>query len=1284
MLIFSLSFASASWGDNSWVKRQEINITNVGSTDLTNFPAYINVTYNSNMRTDYADLRFMNGSCSEGQSVKLAYEIENYTKTKADIWVRIPNLKIGTTSICMYYNNSGASNGENVTGVWDNYSMVYHFNEPSGTTGTDSVLDSTGNTNGTPSSGISFGDTGKIGTTADFSSGTGISLGTVGSSVLTAETTVSFWINTNNYASPSRQNPFDQAYGGWGTMTLETNTAIDWYFGNNGGNGASYIGANSGAVAANGQWVFITGVRNPNGHTYKWYKNGVYLKGSTYSSTYPVIKDRTFTIGDGYVHPLNGRLDEFRISKVARSADWIKQSYQLVANQESYVDFGTEEDADVTPPQITLNSPIDAFNTSSQNMIFNFTGVEDYPGAINCSLYIDDIYQMKNATTLNNTLTNLNASGISGGLNSWYVSCMDKTGNVNNSATRNFYIDIYGPTITNISYTPSDQNTLDPGTIVNFSATLKDDRVNVSKVILQYYNGTAWKNATMGSPNDDGNYNASITTSSGNASYTFNIWANDSFGNSNVSSNHSFESLWDCSWDILPSSLVEVMGFYENKWIGNVTILNNGDPEYYKDNCSITFATSFEGFSSDYWSSPIWVSNNRGIQMPSSVVVGASSNSTFGINASFPSTSSPFTETPRIIITANINDSVNNYSSKTVESTIIVSPPNPLLYQKVISKPLTVFLTPVDFSINASVRNLGGDSTVNNTAYNVTFNWTLPHSLSSRIGSGEKSLFYVNLSNNSMQFNYLNFSLNPSNLRSMDKGVLNITLYSLGYKNDSGNFTLITNSGNRTILNNTISIQFLCYDVSDGICVSSCGVGADPDCKPVVESPKINSGGSGGGVGTISPLYEESNEHFELLRGNVQKFMFPIRNKLDVVKKDIHIEVGGINSKYIKIYPSIIPLLEPHSYQNITVIITAPAYFNSGSYNLIFKLKGEVVSNNTVSFVETKNVKLFIIEVPREDTEKMINKADSIIKKMNSSGLFLGDVSPYWKKIMKDYNETNFLGVKNNYNNIKKIYDAATESNKIINELKNDIKNANRNGVQTIETQKVLYVAQAIFDRGDYVLALNKLQSAKLMFALETKGESNILYTIKNNPYQSLFSFFGLLIFSFGSSLAVKSKLYKRKLKLLKKEEELLLELMKVVQRDCFEKDKMSMEEYREAMGQYEKKLSETVEEKIVTEAKLANIYKIKGKKRAFEEEKKRLTQMIMDVQDKYLNKSQIEARVYDNTIKSYTTKLADISGKLAVIESEEALRGNGFFGRLFSGINRKSLKLKVDKSKNG
>ena len=171
-------------------------------------------------------------------------------------------------------------------------------------------------------------------------------------------TTISFWINTINYASPGRQNPFDQAYGGWGTMTLETSGAINWYFGNNGGNGSSYIGAGSGSgLINNGAWIYITAVRSPDGHTYKWYKNGTYVSGSTYSSSYPVINTRTFTMGDGYVNHINGKMDEFRVSNSVRSVAWISAEYENQNSPTTFYSLDSEE-TQGTVATFTVNEDI--------------------------------------------------------------------------------------------------------------------------------------------------------------------------------------------------------------------------------------------------------------------------------------------------------------------------------------------------------------------------------------------------------------------------------------------------------------------------------------------------------------------------------------------------------------------------------------------------------------------------------------------------------------------------------------------------------------------------------------------------------------------------------------------------------------------------------------------------------------------------------------------------------------------------------------------------------------
>lgn len=321
-----------------------------GETSHDDFPILVSVTASSDTANNLRDHAQSDGddilfTDSNKITQQLDHEIEYFNGDTGELvaWVRIPSLPSDVdTDIYMYYGNSGASNQENAAGTWGNYIMVYHLNEPSGTTGAGSVTDSTGSTSGTPSSGISFGQSGKIANSTDFSSGTGINCGTLGPGLLTAETTISFWIYANNYASPSRQNPFDHSYGGWGTMTIENTAKISWYFGSNGGDAQPYVNHRSNSVMANNEWIYISAVRNPTGYTYTWYKNGEYLSGSTYSSSYPNIQNQVFTIGDGYVRPINGKMDEFRISNAVRNDAWITTSYNTINDPSSFLSFGSE------------------------------------------------------------------------------------------------------------------------------------------------------------------------------------------------------------------------------------------------------------------------------------------------------------------------------------------------------------------------------------------------------------------------------------------------------------------------------------------------------------------------------------------------------------------------------------------------------------------------------------------------------------------------------------------------------------------------------------------------------------------------------------------------------------------------------------------------------------------------------------------------------------------------------------------------------------------------------
>jgi len=338
----------AAWWNDSWHYRQRIFVNKnkvSGSANLQNFVVLISLTdtHLTKAQTNGEDFVF-----TDGNNQQLSHEIESYNDTTGALiaWVKVSELRKDVdTPIYLYYGNSTATDQQNSANTWTDYSMVYHLAEDSGTTGAGSVIDSSGHTAGTPTAGIVFGESGKVGPATDFSAGTGISLGTLGPSLLTETETISFWLKSHNYASPARQNPLNHSYAGWGTMTLEPNGVIRYFFGSGGADNSPYTNQDSTPSLANSNetWTHITMVRNQTGKTYTWYKNGVYDSGSTYNAAFPNITDRPFTIGDGYCSPINGLMDEFRIATVARSADWLATEYANQNDPTSFITPGAEE-----------------------------------------------------------------------------------------------------------------------------------------------------------------------------------------------------------------------------------------------------------------------------------------------------------------------------------------------------------------------------------------------------------------------------------------------------------------------------------------------------------------------------------------------------------------------------------------------------------------------------------------------------------------------------------------------------------------------------------------------------------------------------------------------------------------------------------------------------------------------------------------------------------------------------------------------------------------------------
>ncbi|MCX6354293.1 MAG: DUF2341 domain-containing protein [Candidatus Aureabacteria bacterium] len=116
--------SAADWYNPGWSYRRPITINNTGNAStLTDYQVRISVTYDSDMKSNFSDLRFTD---SNGTSI-LSYWVETYTaSTSAVVWAKVPSIPGSSTkTIYMYYDNAAAnseSSGDATLEFFDDFS----------------------------------------------------------------------------------------------------------------------------------------------------------------------------------------------------------------------------------------------------------------------------------------------------------------------------------------------------------------------------------------------------------------------------------------------------------------------------------------------------------------------------------------------------------------------------------------------------------------------------------------------------------------------------------------------------------------------------------------------------------------------------------------------------------------------------------------------------------------------------------------------------------------------------------------------------------------------------------------------------------------------------------------------------------------------------------------------------------------------------------------------------------------------------------------------------------
>lgn len=338
---------------------------------LTDFPVLINITDND-LRTvangggvtngNGFDIIFTN---SDG-SIVLNHRLETYSATTGAIvaWVRVSSLSnISNTTIRAYYGNSSVTTDQSNNNVWDNnYAMVQNLS--------GNFTDRTNNGN----NGINSGTTnivGKIGNARNLN-------GT--SQYITIPNSPTLNMDVNDQVTVSAWVWKDAQQTGWRAVTQKSDQSYNLQF-NEGTNQpvfTIYDGTWNNAIAPTAvpinQWSYLTGTFD--GTNIRLYVNGVQV--NTGTATQITASNLDIGIGeniDANGRFIDGRIDEVRISNIARSANWIGTEYANQNNPSAFYSVGSQQLSDSSAPTAPQN--VSASKLEGGNIQISFDDVDE-------------------------------------------------------------------------------------------------------------------------------------------------------------------------------------------------------------------------------------------------------------------------------------------------------------------------------------------------------------------------------------------------------------------------------------------------------------------------------------------------------------------------------------------------------------------------------------------------------------------------------------------------------------------------------------------------------------------------------------------------------------------------------------------------------------------------------------------------------------------------------------------------------------------------------------------
>jgi hypothetical protein len=351
VIVFAPSMVQAAWYDANWLYRKAVTIdgSQVAGGPHNDFPVLISITDTdlSAARADGWDLLFTD---SDG-TTKLDHEVESFDNGTGTLvaWVRIPapGLTFGSDKVIyLYYDYATVpTDQQNAPGVWSNgYEAVYHLHS--------NFFDSTANSrNATNNSSANIA--GQVADGQDFTPVSDLQLGAW--SVSGTQLTMQAWARFDDFnqddprvvskatTGSAQDHVFMLGLSGSGEqylrMRIKTGT-LD-------ASGTTTLADTANPLTIN-TWYLVAGTYD--GSNMQLLRNGSSVistpkTGNLRLNSWEIWAGNNPNNASTNWAAMDGKLDEIRISSVARSPEWLTTEYNNQNAPGTFImSVGTEED----------------------------------------------------------------------------------------------------------------------------------------------------------------------------------------------------------------------------------------------------------------------------------------------------------------------------------------------------------------------------------------------------------------------------------------------------------------------------------------------------------------------------------------------------------------------------------------------------------------------------------------------------------------------------------------------------------------------------------------------------------------------------------------------------------------------------------------------------------------------------------------------------------------------------------------------------------------------------